>query len=290
MCFLLVMLFMYKIESGEMQIIRQSGREVINFYGGVVVRDTDALITSPAALYYQKEGVMDLSGPVSGFQGGRNLRCRTARIYENDKTFKGYGNCEIEGIGEYLKCDSVILSGDQVIAFGDVFLKSDKDSIEAGGQVLYIKENYLKSSGNSFLKYPGEDSLVLFSKTYTYKDSVLNARGAVNIFSREFEGSCDSLLYMRNSRIAYLIGNGAAKNSTNLLKGDTILVFLTEGNRMDSSIALSKASLLNQEKGNELFLEGDTLLFYSEKTDSLKWFRAYNVKGYYKEGAADGNP
>lgn len=290
MRFFLILVVGYRVESGEMRILREGEREIINFSGGVVITDTNILINSPAALYYQQEGFMELSGPVSGVQGTRNLKCRSARLYENEKIFKGYGGCEVFGAGEYLRCDSVILHENDVQAFGEVFLKSDKDSIEAGGRELNIKENYLSAEGDAFLKYPGDDSLVLFSQSYIYKDSILTAWFGVKVYSQSFEGEGDSLEYKRNLRFAIFMGHANAKNSTNLIKGDTIFMFLTEDNKMDSSIVISKASILNYENSNEMFLEGDTLYFYTEGTDSLKWFKAFNIEGYYKEGVQDGSP
>lgn len=290
MLLLVAFLFSYKIESGEMKIIRQSVRELISFYGGVVVRDTNTLITSPAALYYQEGGVMELSGPVQGVQGERNLRCKYAKIYEKERIFKGYENCEITGPSEFLKCDSVILKEKEVLAYGNVFLKSVKDSIESTGEEVLLRKDFIKSQKKSSITYFGsKDTVVLESDYYLYSDSVLHASRWVKIKGKDFEGGGDSLVYMRNSKYAELMKDAWVKNSTTLVKGNMLHLYFTEENKIDRLVAFESPSLLNREKKGEIYLEGDSLYFYAEGTDSLKWFRASRVKGYYKEGLENGN-
>lgn len=285
-----MLLFLYKIESGEMQILRQGGKELINFYGGVVVRDTNTLITSPAALYHQEEGLMELSGPVQGVQGERNLRCNFAKIYEKERIFKGYGNCEITGIGEYLKCDSVILKENEVLAFGKVFLRSVKDSIESTAEEVLLKKDLIKAQKNASITYfGGKDTVVLRSEFYLYRDSVLHASNKVKIKGKDFEGEGDSLVYMRNLRHAELLKNAWVRNNTSVVKGNVIYLYLNQDNKVDHLVAFDSPSLLNNEKDKEIYLDGDSLYFYSEGTDSLKWFRASRAKGYYNEGVENVN-
>lgn len=274
----------YKIESGEMQIIREKGKETILFYGGVVITDTNLVLTSPSAIYAEKEGIMELSGPVSGVSGSRSLRCDRATILEKSRIFKGYGRCRVEGPGEMLVCDSVILHGDSILAFGDVSAKSEKDSMEAKGKIVLLRENFIRSIGNGYLGSTGKDSVFMYSDYYVYWDSVLFASKNVLVLSRDFEARGDSLCYDRRVRILRLSGNAQAKNETNTITGDTVIVFLNPDNKIDSTIAYSEAGLLNREENKEIFLEADTLKFYTEGKDSLKYLKAFNVKGYYKEG------
>jgi len=290
MFFLLISLFLYKIESGEMKILREGGKELITFYGGVVVRDSNTLIKSPVALYSQEEGIMELSGPVQGVQGERSLRCDFAKIYERERIFKGYGNCEITGVFEFLKCDSVILRKNELHAFGSVFLRSVKDSIESNSEEVLLRKDLIEAKGNSSITYfGGKDTVMLESKYYLYRDSVLYASSGVKITGKDFEGEGDSLVYMRSLRYAELLKNAWVRNSSTLIKGDAINLYLTEENKIDRLVAFELPSLFNREEGREIYLEGDSLYFYTEGTDRLKWFRASRVKGYYKEGTEDGS-
>ncbi|MDI6851367.1 MAG: hypothetical protein QMD82_05465 [bacterium] len=294
MFFLLVSLFLYKVESGEMKIIREGGKELITFYGGVVVRDSNTLIISPVAVYYQEEGIMELSGPVQGIQGERNLRCGFAKIYEREKIFMGYGNCEITGAGEFLKSDSVVLKENEVLAYGNVFLRSMKDSIESAAEEVLLKKDMIEAKGNSSITYfGGKDTVILKSHYYLYSDSVLHASKGVRITGKDFEGEGDSLVYMRNHKYAELLKNAWVKNTTTVVKGDVINLYLTEENKIERLVAFESPSLINKEGGKEIYLEGDSLYFYAEGTDSLRWFRASRVKGYYKEetenGGTEGN-
>ncbi|MEO0251205.1 MAG: LptA/OstA family protein [candidate division WOR-3 bacterium] len=284
MFWMLLLMIAYKIESGEMQIVRESGKETILFYGGVVITDTNLVLTSPSAIYVEKEGIMELSGPVSGVSGSRSLRCERATILEKSRIFKGYGSCHVEGPGEKLVCDSIILHGDSILAFGNVFVWSEKDSIEAKGSVILLKENFIRSLGNGYLGSTGKDSISLYSDCYIYQDSVLSASKNVALFSPDFEARGDSLYYDRRVRILTFSGNAQAKNEANTIMGDTILSFLNLDNKIDSTVAFPRARLLNRENEKEIFLEADTIKFYTEGRDSLRYFRAYNVKGYYREG------
>ncbi|MGB9824487.1 MAG: LptA/OstA family protein [Candidatus Hydrothermia bacterium] len=273
----------YKIESGEMQIIREKNKETILFYGGVVITDTNAVITSPSATYLSKDGVMELSGPVSGFYQTRNLKCDYAKIYEKERIFKGYRRCDIQGPAETLRCDSIILHGDSLLAFGDVYLKSEKDSVEAEGNEVLIRDKFLRVRGNALLKSTSSDSLALKSFFYVYRDSILSASGNVIVNSKDFEASGDSLYYDRRERFFSLYGNALVRDQKNTVTGPQVIVFLNTENKIDSALSFPGGSLKNAENGKEIFIEGDTLKFYSEGTDSLKWFKGYKIKGYYKE-------
>lgn len=279
----------YRIESGEMKIVKDKGEEEVLFYGGVVITDTNATIMSPIARYAEKEGLFFLEGPVSGTYGERSFQCGFAKIEERNRIFRGYSSCKIEGRGEYLKCDSMVLQSDSLKAFGKVYLLSNKDSLEAGGGEVLLKENFIRARKDAFLRVLSSDSLTLNSQFYVYKDSLLTASGNVRISSRNFEAEGDSLSFDQRLKIAKIYGRAKAKDSKNDVMGDTVFVFLNSQNKVDSAKAVGKASLKSLEDKRELFLEGDSLTFYSFGSDTLKNFRGFNVKGYIKEVEEVGN-
>jgi hypothetical protein len=182
------------------------------------------------------------------------------------------------------------LKENEVLAFGKVFLRSVKDSIESTAEEVLLKKDLIKAQKNASITYfGGKDTVVLRSEFYLYRDSVLHASNKVKITGKDFEGEGDSLVYMRNLRHAELLKNAWVRNSSSVVKGNVIYLYLNQDNKVDHLVAFDSPSLLNNEKDKEIYLEGDSLYFYSEGTDSLKWFRASRAKGYYKEGVENVN-
>lgn len=273
-----------------MSVVRDKGREIINFYGGVVVRDSGMSVSSPSGTYYENLGILELHGPVLGIQDGRNLRCSSAKIYEKERIFKGYGGCEVESEVEFLSCDSVHLQEDEVLAFGNVFFKSEKDSVEGRGQEVKLKKGFAEVRDNSELKlFTSSDTITVNSNYYVYKDSILTTKGNSKVYSSSFEGGGDSLVYYRALRYVEVFGMGWVKDKNNEIHAEEIRIYLSTENKVDSLIASSNPSLKNFGEKETLSVEADSLFFYSFATDSLKYFRAIRVNGNLEEVKEDGD-
>ena len=322
----------------------------VYFNGGKVV-DQKSTLTSKNGTYYNNSNKYTFKKDVTLVRENYTLKSDTLEYHTSSKLAYFHGPTHIHSANQYLfakkgqyhtvkeishfkdsafiETKDYTLSGDSLYfdnakdigkAFKNVILHSLKDSLTIYGKeaIRWGSLGYAEVYGNAIaIKQLDDDSLYLSADTLVSQEDTLGKKSSVigfnntKIYNTDFQGKCDSLVYLTQDSIITLYGSPTLWNKKHQIKGDTIRAVLKNGtiyqaHTNSSSFIISKDTLsdFNQIKGKNTIAyfanggidyidvngNGESLYYAKDsqdasKTIGLNYIICSNMIIYFKEDA-----
>lgn len=322
----------------------------VYFNGGKVI-DQKSTLTSQKGTYYNKSNKYTFKDDVTLVRENYTLKSDTLEYHTSSKMAYFHGPTHIHSDNQYLfakkgqyhttkeisnfkdsafietkdytlRGDSLYFDNDKEIgkAFDNVILHSLKDSLTIYGTeaVRWGALGYAEVYGNAIaIKQLDDDTLFLSADTLISQEDTLGKKSSIigfnntKIYNADFQGKCDSLIYLTKDSIITLYNSPILWNKKHQIKADTIVAILKNGTiyqaqTNSSSFIISQDTLsdFNQIKGKNTiayfanggidFIDvngnGESLYYAKDsqdatKTIGLNYIICSNMIIYFKDDA-----
>ncbi len=244
--------------------------EIAFFYGPTVITSDKNVIYCETGWYDTKKDICAFSKNASMDAGAQNLKADS--IYYERKT--GYG----------LAKKNVILTDttEKTVVMGNYAESFEKD------------DRFLVTDSVTLILTEGADSLFLSADTlYAYNDSIcdriLLAYHRVKFFRSDFQGLCDSLVYLRGDSLVQMFYSPVLWNDSNQLTANFIQFQMAEG-RMKSMDLVEASFIISREDSSKYNQISGVNMHGTFEKNSLKKVDVYTngITVYYPKDEEEG--
>lgn len=285
------------------------GTSTGQYYNGGKVIDQKSTLTSEKGTYYNRSKKYTFKNKVTLLRDNYTLTSDTLEYHSNNKMAYFHGPTHINSNNQhlfarkgqyhttkeishftdsaYIETQDYILKGDSLFfnndddigkAFKNVHLHSFKDSLTIYGNeaTRWGKLGYAEVYGNAIaIKSLEKDSLYLIADTLTSQKDTLGKKSAiygynnVEIFNTDFQGKCDSLVFLDQDSLITMYEAPILWNNKHQITADTIIAKLRKG-------TIHRA----YTNTNSFITSHDTLSNFNQ-------IKGKNMTAYFKNGGID---
>lgn len=253
---------------------------IFNFKDQVKLTSPEYTMESDTLDYYASSKTAYFFGPTRIFSKENIILCNYG--WYNTKTEKAQFSKRaiIYSDSSFIAADSLLYDKiNQIgIGIGNIQLYDSTERIDVYGQygIYYQKSKESIISGKPLaIKAESEDTMYVMADTFYYRNDSLNkvlrAFNHTSIFKSDFQGKCDSLIYLFNDSMIHMYNAPILWNERNQITGDTMRISI-KNNKIHAMYVMGNAFLASEVKSesyNQISGKEMINLFDSNKIKSV---------------------